>query len=172
MTKLTQQRAYELLHLDVETGILTWKADSGSRARKGARAGYLHKASGYRGIKIEGQVIREHILIWFMLYGEWAPRKVDHHDLDRANNKPSNLRKATESQQRSNAKLRSDNALGERGVYLHKASGLYVAEVDCRSQGHRFVKYFDTIEAAVAAVKAERLRVFGQFAPSSDQQGI
>lgn len=104
-----------------------------------------------------------------MLYGEWMPRKIDHHDLNRANNKPSNLRIADESEQRSNAKLRKDNAFGERGVYLHKASGKYTAEVRCRS--HRYVKYFSTASEAIAAVKAERLRVFGQFAPSYDQQG-
>jgi hypothetical protein len=170
--KLTQERAYEVLHLDVETGVLTWRVRTGSRTKVGQRAGWVHqsKGQGYRWVSIDGKKYHEHVLIWFMLYGEWAPRKIDHHDLNRANNKPSNLRKADESQQRSNAKLRSDNALGERGVSFHTASGLYMAEV--RYRDYRFVKGFHTAAEAAIAARAERLRVFGKFAPSIDQQGV
>lgn len=166
MAKLTQERAIQLLRLDAETGILTWRVNVGSRGRKGERAGYVHTASRYRYIRIDGTICREHLIIWLMLYGEWLPREVDHKDLDRANNRPTNLRRASESEQRSNAKLRSDNAIGERGVTLHRASGLYVAEV--RRGTRRIVKYFHTIPEAAACARALRQEMFGQFAPTYD----
>lgn len=104
-----------------------------------------------------------------MLYGEWLVREIDHKDLDRANNAPLNLRRANESQQRSNAYLRADNTTGERGVILHQDGG-YVGRV--QYQGHHYLrKYFRAFDDAVAAVRAERLKVFGQFAPAYDQQG-
>lgn len=103
-----------------------------------------------------------------MLYGEWAPRKIDHRDLDRANNSPSNLRRANESQQHANTKNRSDNTTGERGVSKHQDGG-YVARV--YYQGIKLNKYFQTFQEAAAAAKAARLRLFGEFAPSHDQQG-
>lgn len=166
MAKITQERAHQLLRLDVETGILTWRVTLGSRAIAGERAGSLYKFCGYRFVSVDGQKYREHVLIWFMVYGEWLPREIDHRDLDRANNRPSNLRRATESQQRSNAKLRSDNKIGERGVHLHRASGLFAAAVRCGPR--RIVKYFPTIQEAANAARALRKEMFGQFAPSYD----
>lgn len=169
MARITRERAYEVLRLDVETGILTWRVSNchGGHRKAGERAGYLHTASGYRYVKVDGIVYREHVLIWFMVYGEWLPRKIDHHDLNRSNNAPGNLRKATESEQRSNAKLRTDNALGERGVTFHRASGLFVAEV--RHGSKRVVKYFHSKHEAAAAARQLRLEMFGQFAPVYDR---
>lgn len=164
---LTFERAHEVLKLDVETGALTWRIRTGSRCKMGDRAGSFHKRSGYRFILIDGRKYREHILIWFMLHGEWRHREVDHHDRDRANNKPSNLRLADETLQRANTAVRCDSKLGVRGVHLHKASGLYMARVTFR--GSRFTKYFRTMEEAAVAARDERLRVFGQFAPAYDQ---
>src|SRR5882724_10407931 len=108
----TIERLNELLVLDPETGVLRWRISIGSRAMAGAQAGYLQKSSGYRLIGIDGIPYREHILIWFMLHGEWCPRLIDHEDRDRSNNRQKNLRKATEAQQRQNAALRSDNTTG------------------------------------------------------------
>lgn len=167
MARITRERAYEVLRLDVETGVLTWRENGGSRAREGQRAGSLYASCGYRFIRIDGIRYREHVLIWFMVYGEWLPRKIDHRDLNRSNNAPGNLRKADESEQRSNAKLRSDNALGERGVSFHRASGLYVAS--CEKGGKRVVKYFHSVQEAAIAARQLRLEIFGQFAPAYDR---
>lgn len=166
MAKLTFDRVHQVLKLEPETGVLTWRIRTGSRCKMGDQAGSLHKASGYRIVNIDGQKYRAHLLIWLMLYGEWRPREIDHRDRDRSNNKPSNLRLASEAMQRGNAAVRSDSASGKRGAHFHKASGLFVAEVKC--EGHRFVKYFHSMEEAADAAAAERLRVFGQFAPSYD----
>lgn len=163
---LTFDRAHEVLKLDPETGILTWKGAFGGRTTAGVRAGYVH-AGGYRWIKIDGRPYREHLIVWFMLTGEWCPRKIDHNDRDRSNNKPSNLRRASESQQRMNSSIRSDNTSGYRGVYFHKLRGKYVAEIRKLGIKH-YLGLFETPEEAAAVARAKRAELFGAFAPSYD----
>ena len=156
-------RVREVLSLDVETGFLYWRITLGSRAKAGARAGTLHKATGYWFVSLDGVRYRSHVLIWLMLHNEWAPRRIDHRDRDRGNNRPLNLRKATESQQRQNTAKRSDNSSGERGVYLHKC-GKFAAEV--RVDGQKiWVGLFDSIKLAAEAVRDTRNTHFGAFAP-------
>lgn len=169
MPQLTQERAYEVLRLDIETGRLTWRVTLGSRALAGQEAGCIHQASGYRVVKIDDGVYRAHLIVWLMIYGVWCPRKIDHRDGNRSNNAPSNLRYATESQQRANSGLRSDNTSGHRGVGIHKPSGRFTAET--RMEGKRRLKHFDTLEEAVAAAKAFRAELHGKFASTRDSDG-
>src|SRR6266705_2719111 len=160
----TIERLNELLVLDPETGILRWRIFVGSRAMAGAQAGYLHKASGYRFIRIDGIAYREHILIWFMLRGEWCPRLIDHEDRDRSNNRQINLRKANESQQRQNAALRSDNTTGHRGVKLH-ACGRYNARIYIGGK-EKSLGLFASLDEAAEVARTARLEHYGAFAPS------
>ncbi len=162
-------RVNEVLRLDVETGVLYWRISLGSRAQAGMQAGYFHEASGYWFLKLDGVVYRQHVLIWFMLYGEWAPRLVDHKDRNRGNNRPSNLRKATESQQRQNKSMRNDNTSGHRGVYLH-ACGKYGAEVWVEGK-KIWLGLHVSKESAAEASRIARIQHFGAFAPSYDQRG-
>lgn len=162
------ERVQELLVLDVETGVLRWRKTLGSRALAGDVAGYPHKASGYWIIGIDGVRRRAHVLIWFMLYGEWCPRLIDHEDRDRGNNRPSNLRKASESQQRMNAALRSDNTSGERGV--HWQAGAYVARARVDGVEH-YAGRHKTVEEAAEAARKMRLKLFGEFVPAYDLRG-
>lgn len=61
------------------------------------------KVSGYRGVTINGVSYAEHRIIWRMHNPRGAmPFVLDHKDGDRANNKITNLRKATESENRNN----------------------------------------------------------------------
>jgi len=79
------------------------------------------------------------------------------------NNRRSNLRPATKSQNAHNCGLRSDNTTGAKGVSLHKPSGKYLGRtkiegtpVYCGSHG--------TIAEAAEAVKAKRKELIGEFA--------
>lgn len=160
-------RVNEVFRLDPETGKLWWRISLGSRGHEEAEAGYLHKASGYWIVGLDGHRYRQHVLIWFMLYGEWCPRLVDHEDRDRGNNRPANLRKATESQQRQNAAMRNDNTSGERGVRRH-ACGKHVARLYVNGK-EKHLGLFTSFEAAREVVRAARLEQYGAFAPSYDQ---
>lgn len=92
-----------------------------------------------------------------------APKgvEVDHIDGDSLNNQRDNLRLATGAQNRRNVGVRSDNALGIKGVGLN-GSG-YRARVKFEGKSF-FLGRFATPELADAAVRAERERLHGEFA--------
>ena len=165
--KPTQERLLELFRLNAETGQLIRKVTTSSRARKGDVAGHLHQASGYMMVFVDGMKYREHLVIWCMLYGEWLPRKIDHEDRNRSNNRPGNLRRATESQQHQNTAVRCDNTSGERGVTFQ--AGAYVARTYVDGELHYLGRH-KRLEDAAAAVRHARRSIYGEFAPSYDQE--
>jgi len=67
------------------------------RARAGARAGTDH-GDGYRTVRIGGKAVYEHRIVKEITTGKKIRSgDVDHKDRNRSNNKPSNLRQATRS---------------------------------------------------------------------------
>lgn len=87
--------------------------------------------------------------------------QVDHKDGDGLNNRRSNLRVATQTQQNANSRLRSDNASGFRGV--GRKRGKWRAYIGTRD-GLQHLGHFETpIEAAKAYDTAAR-RIYGDRA--------
>jgi len=87
-----------------------------------------------------------------------APRGtiVDHIDHDGLNNKRSNLRLVTQSQNQQNRpKANRNSKSGVRGVYFHTRRRKWVATVNQPREGQRpkllWLGQFDTLEAAAAA---------------------
>ena len=120
---LTQLR--ELLHYDPETGVFTW-AKARPRCRVGGRAGTLY-TRGYRYIWFAGGRFLEHRLAWFYMTGEWPTGEIDHIDRDRSNNRFSNLRELTASENHfripSKKKYRGVSPRGERFRAVIGANG-------------------------------------------------
>jgi len=90
-------------------------------------------------------------------------RVADHISGDTLDNRRSNLRVATVSQNNCNAKLRSDNMTGRKGVCFDKARGLWRAEI-CYEGKRLNLGRFATAELAHERVIAARLEVHGEFA--------
>lgn len=89
----------------------------------------------------------------------------NHHTLD---NRRRNIRIATLSQNRQNARRRRDNTSGYRGVRLHvnKEKNNWTrwhASINADGQYH-FLGYFTTPEAAALAYDAAATRLHGEFA--------
>jgi hypothetical protein len=82
--------------------------------------------------------------------------QVDHIDGNGLNNRKSNLRIATNSQNQHNARMRSDNTSGYKGVSFHKPSGLWQARLSvggvCKSLGY-FGCSVDAYDAYCIGVK-------------------
>ena len=106
---------HERLRIDAD-GALRNRISRGA-ARAGSIAGTTRK-DGYCRINIDGRLYYAHRIVWKMHYGEEPPKYIDHVDGDPSNNRPDNLREATQSQNQVNAKknMRS-NTSGLRGVY-------------------------------------------------------
>lgn len=89
--------------------------------------------------------------------------EVDHLNLDRLDNRRSNLRLATRSQNMANGGQRSDNSSGYRGVSWSSRDRIW--QVHVRIDGKsRYVGRFDDLEAAARAYDAAAAAAFGQFA--------
>ena len=91
---LSRDRLCELLEVDTENGIFTWRHTMGGRAKKGQQAGVV-SANGYVYICIDQKDYLAHRLIWLYVYGYIPSLQVDHIDRNRTNNKPIILRLAT-----------------------------------------------------------------------------
>lgn len=98
--RLAIARLREVLILDLDTGIFTWAKPRG-RVRLGSIAG-TPGPFGSILIRVDGVLYQAHRLVWFYINGAWPPDEIDHIDGDRANNRPSNLRASTRSENMQN----------------------------------------------------------------------
>lgn len=158
---LTVERVRELLDYDPETGILRWKVRVANCMQSGEVAGCLQRR-GYTAIKIKGIAFRAHLVAWAHYYGEWPETELDHRDLNKSNNRISNLRLATRSQNCANKKVCSRNTSGIKGVYWNKKSRRWIATI-CINRRNKYLGGFLTKDEAASVYAKAASIVFGEF---------
>jgi hypothetical protein len=165
MAKLTRARLKELLHYDPDTGVFTWKANLG-KARVGAAAGRLDKATGYILIGIDRHQYYAHRLAWLSVNGEFPNGMLDHRDTCGSNNAIGNLRVADGTQNGANKATMRTNKSGLKGVSWHSGGQKWQASI---KQGGRSVGLglFDNVHDAHDAYKKAASERFGEFARAS-----
>ncbi len=89
--------------------------------------------------------------------------KIDHKDRNKLNNKSSNLRPATQSQNIFNRPLQSNNNSGYSGVSYFPRDGNWRVRIKVNNK-ERHIGYFDTFDEAVVARKKAEMEHFGEFA--------
>lgn len=87
--------------------------------------------------------------------------EIDHIYHDMLDNRKSQLRIATSSQQKMNTKIRSDNSSGHRGIYYDKTRSTW--NVSINSDGIRLRKRFKTYEEACQAADSFYECNFGEY---------
>lgn len=149
-----------VLDYDSETGIFTWKINRGGVAKAGTIAGSTRK-DGYYQICINGTSYKTNRLAWLYMTGnDPLELDIDHIDCDRANNKFSNLRVASGSQNCANRNKRSDNKSGYKGVY--KMGNKWASSITC-NKIRKFLGMFDTpLNAYNAYIEASK-KYHGEF---------
>lgn len=152
---ITSERLKELLEYEPKTGIFRWKIET--RQTKIGSIAAIGGSHPYVRIRLDGAAYYAHRLAWLYVHGEWPIGDLDHIDEDKRNNRISNLRLATESQNQHNKSYASKNSkTGLIGSSLHKASGLYRASIQVYGV-QTDLGYFKTAEEAHEAyVKAKR----------------
>ena len=149
---ITQQRLKELINYDTDTGIFIWK-------KSGSVAGCLD-AEGYKIIGIDGKHCKAHRLAWLYVQGSLPKDQIDHKNGIVGDNRLSNLREATPSQNMHNRKIQSNNSTGHPGVVKRKNK--YGAHI--KKNGKRiWLGTYDTIFAASAAYSAASKFLHGEY---------
>lgn len=123
-----------------------------------ARSSHLVYALSDQGIPGK-KAVRMHRLIMDAPDGI----EVDHVDGDALNNRRGNLRLATRAQNAQNCRRPKNNTSGYKGVYLHKASGKWLAQISANRK-RVYVGCFDTAELAYAAYLRAAEQLHGEFA--------
>ena len=161
-------------YYDPETGSLHYKdpGPEGYATLKGYRifmakclgrvAGSQH-ADGYLRVNVGGRSFLAHRLIWAIMTGRDPGVTLDHRDGDRSNNRWTNLREATRSQNAMNRGPRSDCSSGVRGVHWHKASNMWAASISAGGVSQHLGLFRSKDEARAAFIAASDA-LHGEFA--------
>lgn len=149
---------------DPEEGALYCNTPFGNK-KCGERIG--GKADGgYLKVWFKGKNIRVHRIIWILVKGEIPPSLViDHIDGDKLNNRVSNLRLCTQSQNTLNRRMHSNNASGLKGVYFNDSSRnkkKWIAQISIDKKKIRLGRFCTKEEAHEAYVVASK-KYHGEF---------
>jgi hypothetical protein len=144
MSDVTQERLKELFYYDPGMGLFIRRI-SRHKHLKGEVAGSFLK-NGRIEIGISGSVYYAHRLAWLYVYGAWPKNLIDHIDGNPANNRISNLRDVTHSENSQNQiKAKANNKTGFLGVYIH--GGKYRAVIRVSGKD-KYLGCFDTPKEA------------------------
>ena len=146
------------------TGVGTWIVSFRNQTRAGTIAGSIN-SNGYVLIIFKSKSYKAHRLFWFLQTGHDPGRlTIDHIDQNKLNNKFSNLRLASKSQQQHNRSERLDNKSGHRGVIWHKSKQKYYAYITINGK-QIALGHYKTFEQAVTVRQAKELELHGNFSP-------
>lgn len=157
---ITTEQLRQILNYNPETGEFFWRV-GGRGWRAGSVAGTI-RSDGYVKITIGGQRYYAHRLAWLYMYGEVSAATIDHIDMNPSNNKISNLRQATHSENKWNTRKRRDNTSGFKGVRWHQVHKKWYARITYLGKEF-FIGHFDTAEQASTAYNDKARELFGEF---------
>lgn len=159
---LTQNRLKELLRYDPLTGVFYWLNPTAYCMHPGDVAGFVDY-TGYAYIKIDRVKYSAHRLAWLYVHGSMPDEQIDHVNNNRSDNRISNLRLASRSQNMMNQYVRKDSISGVKGVGWDKKMQSWRAR--CQVGGKRVViGWFDSVEEAEESLRVYREKNHGEFA--------
>ena len=136
-------------------GYLTYRETVCSNAMKGAKVGgYLYE--GYLGTEINGKRYRIHRLIFLYHHG-YMPTQTDHINGIRDDNRISNLRDVSVSENNRNQKIPRNNTSGHIGVYWNKKLKKWYSQIWVNDKKIHFGCFKD-IDDAIAVRKAGEIQ--------------
>lgn len=151
MANTSIERLRRLFLYDAENGFL-YRA-SGKNSGKRAGSNRIGKADAYRVVYVEGVHHYEHRLIWAIQTGEWPEAQIDHRDGNGLNNRWSNLRKASDTQNKRNRGHQKNSPGPILGVKQRGSS--YIARIGLEGKQVNLGSFADMFDAICARKSAE-----------------
>lgn len=172
--ELTPEDIRKLLDYCPETGNFIWKKrnirlgferiDKGWNTRfAGKKVKPRYHRHGHCQIGIFCKNYMAHRIAWAHFYGEHPNGYIDHINNNPKDNKISNLRIATQSQNMANARIRKNNTSGFKGVSWSKRSQKWYAYINTGNKMVALGLFVEFKDAVRAREKAEK-EFFGEFA--------
>lgn len=152
---LTCGELKNLIRYDPETGQFA-HVTSGRPA--GCKDSY-----GYTVLKIAGKMYKAHRLAFLYMIGRFPLADVDHVDLDRSNNRWSNLREVTRLQNNVNIRSAPNTTSKFLGVSFSKSHNKWAARIRTKN-GRKLLGYFDDEVAAAMAYHRAAKQEHGEHA--------
>lgn len=158
------------LVLEPETGKLYWRECEDLPLKWNTR--YAGKeaftavcARGYKRGSINNQPYLAHHVVFALATGSWYVKSVDHRDGNTLNNRPSNLREATLSQNQANKRQSSANP--HKGITLDKRTGKWIAQIRKNGKNFRLGSFVRAEDAAKAYDEAAK-QLHGGYARTNE----
>lgn len=150
---LEDMRSY--LSYDVNTGVFTYTRKKGKMGA-GKIAGTTNK-QGHIEINFNQKKYQAHRVAWLFCNGRWPDGIIDHINRDPKDNRISNLRESTDSDNMHNRdKAHPINKTGLIGASFRKKTGKWVSQIRVNYKIFH-IGVFDTPEEAHMAYMKEKL---------------
>jgi len=175
---LTAEFLREIIAYDPITGIFTWLTrtpDSFIAGKQSAQHRcaiwnnrYAGKTAGcidtygYIKIAINNGRYLAHRLAWIYMTGEQPPKFIDHRNTIESDNRWTNLRAATFTENKRNCGIRKNNTSGFKGVTFDKSKRKWAASITVDRKCH-FLGQFTAPELAYAAYCEASKLYHGEF---------
>jgi len=155
---------HECLVYEASSGLLFWKkrprehfANANAHGvwnskHAGAIAGSPNMKRRW-STKINAELYQNHRLAWVLYYGCWPEDQIDHISGDPEDNRITNLRVVSNTENQRNTKQKKNNTSGVTGVSWHKRGRVWCATIRV-DQRQKHLGQFADFDQAVAARKA------------------
>ena len=136
------------------TGYLYWTNPASRAVKPGQIAGRVTD-KGYRQIMVDGVRYAGHRLVWLLHHGCFPEHEIDHINGDRDDNRISNLREATKSENQQNiGGSRKHSKTGLVGASYH-AGNRWKAQIRVNGKKYHLGLFSSPEEAHLAYLRAK-----------------
>lgn len=124
---------------------------------------YINQGYVHTDVKINGKF--QGLLMHRLITNAQSGQLVDHKNRITNDNRHSNLRIATSSQNRINSSIRKDNSSGYIGVYFHKLTNKWAASININKKIVH-LGTFTNLQDAITARQEAEVKYYGDFRPT------